>query len=100
MDMMLPFKSGDILIKELRDSKDIDKIPSVEYYQTIGDSEMIDPSRDENEQETYISELQSIMEEITRQTTFNVSLDYKNSGIVSNVVIERVENEDTEVIEE
>ena len=25
MDMMLPFKSGDILIKELRDSKDIDK---------------------------------------------------------------------------
>ena len=89
------------LIKNARDnSKDIDKIPSVEYYQTIGDSEMIDPSRDENEQETYISELQSIMEEITRQTTFNVSLDYKNSGIVSNVVIERVENEDTEVIEE
>ena len=89
------------LIKNARDnSNDIDKIPSVEYYKTIGDSEMIDPSRDENEQETYTSELQSIMEEITRQTTFNVSFDYKNSGIVSNVVIERVENEDTEVIEE
>ena len=74
-------------------SKDIDLIPSIEYYSSEDESEMIEPSRDDtNNQEVYVSEIETIEGEIARQMKFIVEFEYKESGIVSKVTIKRGEN--------
>ena len=90
------------LIKNAHDNaKDIDLIPSVEYYSTYYDSELIEPSFDENEQETYISDLSSIVDEITRQDVFDVTCDKATTNdMVTKVTIKRVENETSTTTED
>ena len=92
------------MIKNAQDNaKSIDLIPSVEFYTTVDDSELIEPSSDENEQETYVSDLQAVLEDITRQARFDVIFDKNSSNDkVNAVTIKRVEKveEDAEVEEE
>ena len=69
-------------------STDINRIPSLEYYTSESESEIIEPDiNNNNNQETYVSDISEIIDNITSQSKFNVQFEYKNSGIVSKVII-------------
>jgi len=83
-------------------AKEVDLIPSIEFYRTEEESEMIEATKDDNNnQQVYISDIKAIEAEITKQMKFEVKIDYKENGMVSNVVIKRaVEKKQDESSEE
>ena len=81
------------LAKNAEDNaKDVTLIPSIEFYSSEDESEMIEASKDDaNNQQVYVSEIESIETEITRQMKFFVEFEYGENGAVTKVVIKRTE---------
>ena len=63
------------------------------------ESEMIEASKDDtNNQQSYITDIESVEAEITKQMKFDVEFEYNENNIVTNVVIKRsIEKSTTEL---
>jgi len=88
------------LAKNAEDNaKDINLIPSIEFYRSEEESEMIEASKDDtNNQQSYITDIESVEAEITKQMKFDVEFEYNENNIVTNVVIKRsIEKSTTEL---